>query len=230
MYDRSHLGRQPLAHVPRSPREHLRQPLPRSRERLHRGHGRGQGPARWRHPSLPRHRQASEHGVSGVVCGRRRELRGRIVPRARGDGTPVPGRGRDPGPLVRSDPCDEPEETGMLPLVFADPGIYAAIGEDDHISVFGLASLAPERPVRCAVVKLDGTTMAFSCGHSFSEEQITWFQAGARSTSFDASTPQGRADRAGCDPAVVGSCRVGGVRAVRTGVHNGSRTGRSHRG
>ena len=40
----------PVAQVPRPPREHLGQPLPRRRQRLHRRRRRGQGPARRRDP------------------------------------------------------------------------------------------------------------------------------------------------------------------------------------
>ena len=71
------------------------------------------------------------------------------------------------------------KKQGMLPLTFADPSTYDEIGEDDLISVIDLASLAPERPVRCAITKPDGTTTAFSCVHTFSHEQIAWFQAGS---------------------------------------------------
>ena len=58
VHDRPHLGGRPVAEVPRPPREHLRQPVPRRRQRLHRRHRRGQGPARRRDPVVPRHRQA----------------------------------------------------------------------------------------------------------------------------------------------------------------------------
>ena len=53
------------------------------------------------------------------------------------------------------------------------------IGEDDRISVLGLASLRPEEPVRCRIAKPDGTSVAFECSHTFSAEQIEWFKAGS---------------------------------------------------
>ena len=48
------------------------------------------------------------------------------------------------------------KKQGLLPLTFADPTTYDEIGEDDRISVLGLASLAPDAPVRCRITKPDG--------------------------------------------------------------------------
>ena len=70
------------------------------------------------------------------------------------------------------------KKQGMLPLTFTDPATYDEVGEDDVISVLDLASLAPGRPVRCALTRSDGSTVGFSCAHSFSDEQIEWFRAG----------------------------------------------------
>jgi aconitate hydratase len=71
------------------------------------------------------------------------------------------------------------KKQGMLPLTFADPTTYDRIGEDDLISVIDLGSLEPERPVTCFIVKPDKSTIAFSCAHTFSREQIAWFHAGS---------------------------------------------------
>jgi len=71
------------------------------------------------------------------------------------------------------------KKQGMLPLTFTDPATYDLIGEDDRISVLGLASLAPDQPVACRITKPDGTVIDFSCTHSFSSEQIEWFRAGS---------------------------------------------------
>ena len=49
------------------------------------------------------------------------------------------------------------KKQGLLPLTFADPATYDQIGEDDTISVHGLADLAPDTPVRCTIHKPDGT-------------------------------------------------------------------------
>jgi len=71
------------------------------------------------------------------------------------------------------------KKQGLLPLTFADPATYDLIGEDDTISVHGLADLAPDRPVRCTIHKPDGTGIGFECTHTFSPEQIEWFKAGS---------------------------------------------------
>jgi aconitate hydratase len=71
------------------------------------------------------------------------------------------------------------KKQGLLPLRFSDPRTYDLIEEDDRISVLGLASLAPERLVRCQITKPDGSRVAFECGHTFSAEQIEWFIAGS---------------------------------------------------
>jgi aconitate hydratase len=70
------------------------------------------------------------------------------------------------------------KKQGLLPLTFADPATYDQIGEDDRISVHGLADLAPDVPVRCTIHKPDGTTIEFQGNHTFSPEQIEWFKAG----------------------------------------------------
>jgi aconitate hydratase len=71
------------------------------------------------------------------------------------------------------------KKQGLLPLAFADPATYDLIGEDDRISVLGLADLAPDVPVRCLIRKPDGTTVDFDAVHTFSHEQIEWFRAGS---------------------------------------------------
>jgi aconitate hydratase len=71
------------------------------------------------------------------------------------------------------------KKQGMLALTFADPSTYDMIGEDDRLSVLGLARLAPNTPVRGRVTKPDGTHAEFDCVHTFSPEQIEWFRAGS---------------------------------------------------
>jgi aconitate hydratase len=70
------------------------------------------------------------------------------------------------------------KKQGLLPLTFADPATYDQIGEDDTISVHGLADLAPDAPVRCTIHKPDGSAIGFLGNHTFSPEQIEWFRAG----------------------------------------------------
>jgi aconitate hydratase len=71
------------------------------------------------------------------------------------------------------------KKQGLLPLTFSDPDTYDQIGEDDRISVLGLAGLAPDQPVLCRITKPDGTTIDFECTQTFSPEQIEWFHAGS---------------------------------------------------
>jgi aconitate hydratase len=71
------------------------------------------------------------------------------------------------------------KKQGLLPLTFADPATYDLIGEDDRINVLGLAGLTPDVPVRCQIVKPDGTTIDFEGLQTFSPEQIEWFKAGS---------------------------------------------------
>jgi aconitate hydratase len=71
------------------------------------------------------------------------------------------------------------KKQGMLPLTFADPATYDQIGEDDRISVLGLAGLAPDTAVQCRIHKPDGAAIDFECTQTFSPEQIEWFKAGS---------------------------------------------------
>ncbi len=70
------------------------------------------------------------------------------------------------------------KKQGVLPLTFADPYTYDQIGEDDRISVLGLADLAPDQPVSARIHKPDGTTIDFECNHTMNDEHIEWFRAG----------------------------------------------------
>jgi aconitate hydratase len=67
----------------------------------------------------------------------------------------------------------------VLALTFADPASYDEIGEDDRISILGLADLAPGAPVECRVTHPDGTSNTFWANQTMSEEHIEWFRAGS---------------------------------------------------
>ena len=71
------------------------------------------------------------------------------------------------------------KKQGLLPLWFSDPATYDEIGQDDTISVFALAGLAPGAPVSCRLHRADGTTSGFECTHTLSPEHISWFKAGS---------------------------------------------------
>src|SRR5690606_4166774 len=68
------------------------------------------------------------------------------------------------------------KKQGMVPLTFADPDTYDLIEEDDRINVLDLPPV-PGRPVQCQIVKPDGTTIDFEGVHTFSPEQVEWFEA-----------------------------------------------------
>jgi aconitate hydratase len=71
------------------------------------------------------------------------------------------------------------KKQGVLALTFDDPSTYDAIGEDDRVSILGLADLAPGELVECRLHQPDGTTRTFHCRHTMSEEHIAWFRAGS---------------------------------------------------
>ncbi|HUQ62439.1 MAG TPA: aconitate hydratase [Acidimicrobiales bacterium] len=71
------------------------------------------------------------------------------------------------------------KKQGVLPLVFTSPATWSQILEGDTISILDLAELAPDRPVRCVIHHVDGSSVGFTCTHSLSDEHIEWFKAGA---------------------------------------------------
>jgi aconitate hydratase len=70
------------------------------------------------------------------------------------------------------------KKQGVLPLTFADPATYDLIGQDDRISILGLAHLTPDVPVECRITRPDGSTVDFQAIHTMNDEQIEWFRAG----------------------------------------------------
>nr|MDQ6910578.1 aconitase family protein [Actinomycetota bacterium] len=71
------------------------------------------------------------------------------------------------------------KKQGVLPLVFSSPATWSLIAEGDTVSILELADLAPDRPVRCVLHHVDGSSVTFTCTHSMSPEHIQWFRAGA---------------------------------------------------
>jgi aconitate hydratase len=71
------------------------------------------------------------------------------------------------------------KKQGVLPLTFADPSDYDKVGEDDRISLLGLADLAPNQPVQGRIHHADGSTTDITLDHTMSPEQIEWFRAGS---------------------------------------------------
>ena len=76
------------------------------------------------------------------------------------------------------------KKQGLLALTFSDRADYDRIQEDDHISIVGLSSLAPGKPVKAILHHADGTDEELRLNHSFAEEQIRWFQVGSALNLF----------------------------------------------
>jgi aconitate hydratase A / 2-methylisocitrate dehydratase len=71
------------------------------------------------------------------------------------------------------------KKQGILALTFADSKDYEKIEQQDRISVTGLGSLAPGKPVQVTIHKTDGTALTIHADHSITEQQIAWFKAGS---------------------------------------------------
>ena len=76
------------------------------------------------------------------------------------------------------------KKQGMLALTFADKNDYDRIQEHDCISVRGLESFAPGKPLQVVVQHEDGTEETFLAVHTYNEMQIGWFKAGAALNTF----------------------------------------------
>jgi aconitate hydratase len=71
------------------------------------------------------------------------------------------------------------KKQGILPLTFANPKDYDLFEQADRVSVVGLQTLAPGRPVEIRIHKPDGRTVTIQTRHSLTEEHIGWFRAGS---------------------------------------------------
>ena len=71
------------------------------------------------------------------------------------------------------------KKQGILALTFSDPKDYEKIEQTDRISVTGVTSLGPGKPLQVTVHKTDGRTLTIQANHSMTEQQIAWFKAGS---------------------------------------------------
>jgi aconitate hydratase A / 2-methylisocitrate dehydratase len=71
------------------------------------------------------------------------------------------------------------KKQGMLPLTFSDPKDYDRIEQNDRVSIVGLGSLEPGKPVTLRIRKPDGRTEEIPVKHTMTREQIAWFTAGS---------------------------------------------------
>lgn len=71
------------------------------------------------------------------------------------------------------------KKQGILPLTFADPADYDKVREDDRITLIGLATLEPGRPLNMLLRHSDGKADEVLLRHSLNQDQIEWFKAGS---------------------------------------------------
>ncbi len=71
------------------------------------------------------------------------------------------------------------KKQGMLALTFADKADYDKIQEDDSIDIIGLTSFAPGTPLTLVFIHADGTKDNIVVNHTYNQQQIEWFKAGA---------------------------------------------------
>ncbi len=71
------------------------------------------------------------------------------------------------------------KKQGMLALTFADKSDYDKIQEDDTIDINGLTSFLPNKPLELVLHHKDGSSDTIVANHSYNEQQIEWFKAGA---------------------------------------------------
>ena len=71
------------------------------------------------------------------------------------------------------------KKQGMLALTFADKTDYDKIQEDDTIDIEGLTTFTPGKPLTLVFTHADGTKDTLVANHTYNEQQIEWFKAGA---------------------------------------------------
>jgi len=71
------------------------------------------------------------------------------------------------------------KKQGMLALTFSDKSDYEKIREDDKISVTGLKTFTPGKPLSMLLDHSDGTTESIAVNHTYNDAQIEWFRAGS---------------------------------------------------
>lgn len=71
------------------------------------------------------------------------------------------------------------KKQGMLALTFTDKSDYNKILEDDTIDIIGLCTFSPNKPLQLRLHHAHGITESMDVNHSYNEQQIEWFKAGA---------------------------------------------------
>ncbi|MEP7253520.1 MAG: aconitase family protein, partial [Ginsengibacter sp.] len=71
------------------------------------------------------------------------------------------------------------KKQGMLGLTFDNKEDYDKVQEDDAIDITGLTSFSVGKPLVIILHHKDGTSDNFLVNHTYNEQQIEWFKAGA---------------------------------------------------
>lgn len=71
------------------------------------------------------------------------------------------------------------KKQGMLALTFADKSDYEKIQEDDTITIEGLTGFSPGKPLTLVFMHADRTRDTIIANHTYNQQQIEWFKAGA---------------------------------------------------
>jgi len=71
------------------------------------------------------------------------------------------------------------KKQGMLALTFVHKEDYDKILEDDVIDIEGLTHFEPGTPLAIVLHHSDGTSDCISANHTYNDQQIEWFKAGA---------------------------------------------------
>jgi aconitate hydratase len=71
------------------------------------------------------------------------------------------------------------KKQGMLALTFANKSDYDLIQEDDSIDIIGLTEFAPGQPLQLVFTHADGSKDTIQANHTYNQQQIEWFKAGA---------------------------------------------------
>jgi aconitate hydratase len=84
------------------------------------------------------------------------------------------------------------KKQGLLALTFEDPADYDRVRERDAVSLTGLRSMAPGKPIAGILHHTDGSTETLRLLHSYSASQLEWFRAGSARRRWQSSTKTAR--------------------------------------
>ena len=71
------------------------------------------------------------------------------------------------------------KKQGMLALTFVNKADYDKIQEEDSIDIVGLTSFAPGKALTMVFTHADGSNDTIQVNHTYNQQQIEWFKAGA---------------------------------------------------